>query len=178
MTSDQAVLHVTDHAIEALRLFYPRADILTELRAAVEAPPVAARGLLGRLSPTKPNGSRYLIHRERTGIFALDGRVVVTFLRFYSRLQWETASRLWPGGDEPTADVHWVRQLAGTPDPAAAQEHAATIDERRLEKAAAQRAAADQELAEKRAERRRRGVEQAAALLRRHGWTCTPPEGA
>lgn len=94
----------TDHAVEALGLFYPGAnghDVIREVRAGIEIEPQTAVALVGR-TRTRP-GNRYVLHRERTGLFALDSDgTVKTFLRFYALAQHKMACRLWPGGDPPT----------------------------------------------------------------------------
>lgn len=102
------MIGTSDHAIESLSLFYPRADgpmVLGEVARGVEVEAGVAARLVGRhhLVP----GSAYVLHRERTGLFVLAGDTVVTFLRFYSLHQHELAVLLWPGGDAPTCAARW-----------------------------------------------------------------------
>lgn len=120
-------MRVTHHATESYAIFYPQQrgvyDILREVELAVPIPAEAAPGLLGRRglrADVAP--SRYLLHRERTGLFviAAESDVVITFLRFYSRAQHDQARALWPGGDPVTCRATWATSPDPThaPDPA------------------------------------------------------------
>lgn len=99
-----AWIGATGHAIEALGLFYPGADgrdVIREVEAGIEIETGTAVALVGRSRCRA--GNRYVLHRERTGLFVVaEGGAVVTFLRFYAREQYALACRLWPGGDPPT----------------------------------------------------------------------------
>lgn len=102
----------SQHAVEALALFYPSADgrsVIDEVGRGVEVEPATAVAMVGR-SRHRP-GSTYVLHRERTGLFVIAvDRTVVTFLRFYALEQHQLAARLWPGGDPPTTvEPTWAR---------------------------------------------------------------------
>lgn len=157
---------VSRHALERYAEFYPAAeigDIEAEVTAALPIERAAATALAqgAGVRHARHDHATYLLHRERTGVFVVSAHgVVVTFLRFYGLAQHERAVELWPGGDPPTCEALWCRQLRR-----AADKRAASIEAATARKLAKQRA------------RQQRGLEQAAALLRRNGWTCTPPEG-
>lgn len=116
-------MRVTRHATESYAIFYPQrgvADILREVELAVPIPADVAPGLLGRRGLRADMvPSRYLLHRERTGLFVIapEADVVITFLRFYGREQHDTAARLWPGGDPVTCVATWA-VMAPEPEPA------------------------------------------------------------
>jgi hypothetical protein len=103
------VIRPTHNAIESLCLFYPRADEEAVLEEVAQGLPIdgeIAVRLVGRQRLVE--GSRYVLHRERTGLFVLrDPDVVITFLRFYAHSQHVLACTLWPGGDAPTCKARW-----------------------------------------------------------------------
>lgn len=119
------MLHVSHHAVESYRIFYPTADV-DVVKGAVAAGlvisnPIALK-MVGRRSPHKDMRGSYVLHVERTGIFVLsdveqpqdapliDLVTVITFLRFYAYNQYTLAKRLYPqGAAPPTADATWVR---------------------------------------------------------------------
>lgn len=103
----------TDHAVDRLGLFYPGADgktVIDEVGRGVLLEPETAAALVG--ARARP-GYRYVLHRERTGVFVLTAdRIVVTFLRFSTFQQHELARRLWPGGDPVSTDLPlWTRGM-------------------------------------------------------------------
>lgn len=155
-----AMMGASHHAVEALALFYPRvteAELLLEVTRGVRVEAGAAVKLVGRDHARK--GSDYVLHRERTGLFVLSGRTVVTFLRFYALAQHEIAVRLWGKGCEPTCTALWNKPV----EPVTREAHAQVVRAAIREKKAAGRKA--------------RGERQAAEFLRKRGWTCTPPNG-
>ena len=157
---------VSRHAVERYAEFYPAAeieDIEAEVADALPIERAAATALAqgAGMRRARNDHATYLLHRERTGVFVVSALgVVVTFLRFYGLQQHEAATKLWPGGPPPTCDTPWARHL-----------------EREREKRAARVEVSAARKAEKKRERQQRGLEQAAALLRRNGWTCVPPGG-
>lgn len=145
-------IRITDHAVDALQEFYPRATrgtVLTEVAAGVVVDPDIAKTMLGRKPPRRKD-TTFVLHRERTGLFAVCNATVVTFLRFYSLDQHRFACQHWPGGEPVTARSLWR---------AVAQPR--TVVPAELDAQEARRQAAD--IA-------------AAAHLRTRGWVCISPD--
>lgn len=97
----------TNHALDRYRIFYPTAsdeDLLQALSEGFEIDPQSAHAITGRNSRGLPlkKGTIYIMHKHRTGLFAVDkrNRVVVTFLRF-NQHQEEHVLRLWPVEPKP-----------------------------------------------------------------------------
>lgn len=109
-------MHTSHHAAERLALFYPDADGITVLREVALGVPIEPHtaNWLASGHPA-PADHRYVLHRERTGVFVIAAdNVVTTFLRFNGKQQHELACKLWPGGDPPTCVARWNRP---EPDP-------------------------------------------------------------
>lgn len=179
---------ISEHGMNAYAIFYPMADgkdLIRELDAGEAIERATGMALVGRTERDQNGDTRFLLHRERTGLFVISNGVLVTFLRFYSVEQYRTALRLWPTADPPTCAASWNRQDPDVMARSAEAEalNAARAKERRAKKKAkraqdpayvAMREAHALAKA-KAAERRERGIQQAAALLRRNGWTCVEP---
>lgn len=99
---------LSNNVHEQYQRFYPMAAH-NELVAAIEAAEPIDRNIAARLVGRNwaREGSDYLLHRERTGMFVVTCSVVVTFLRFYGFSQYELAVKLFGDGDYPTAEVGW-----------------------------------------------------------------------
>lgn len=102
------MIRPTHNAIESLCLFYPRADeelVLEEVAKGLPIEASVAVRLVGRQHARE--GSSYVLHRERTGLFALADGCVVTFLRFHALSQHELARTLYGDGEPPTCTARW-----------------------------------------------------------------------
>jgi hypothetical protein len=124
-TERPQIEQLSKHVHDSYRRFYPLAEHDDLVKAIESSEPIdtniAAR-LVGRRYAR--SDSAYLLHKERTGLFAIANGVVITFLRFYSYSQHQLAVTLFGAGTEPTADAGWVhlyRELA-TPEPPAPKE--------------------------------------------------------
>lgn len=127
----------THHALDRYRIFYPTAsdeDLLQALSEGFEIDPQSAHAITGRNSRGLPlkKGTTYIMHKHRTGLFAVDkrNRVVVTFLRF-NQHQEERVLSLWPVEPKPeptpviktTASTLDYRTFLPDPDPKATARH-------------------------------------------------------
>jgi hypothetical protein len=165
-----AMIGTTHHAVDALCLFYPRADeatVLAEVSRGLRIDPSIAVRLVGR-QHGRP-GATYVLHRERTGLFVVSGDgAVITFLRFYALTQHELACTLYGPGDPPTCTARWHLERLSRAEREAAE------DAERHARLAAERAQAK---AERQAQRMAEAEKGAAKFLRKRGWTVTPPQG-
>jgi hypothetical protein len=105
----------TEHAADRLAEFYHGAglmEVVAEVARGVEVDPVTAAAMVGRRAAR--TASRYVLHRERTGLFALTQYGTVrTFMRFYALEQHQMACLLYPDGDPVTTTrPSWARATA------------------------------------------------------------------
>jgi len=114
---------ITRSTMDAYAIFYPTADE-NDVRLVVEQGLVIenaiALKLVGRRSPHhRMSQGSYVLHPERTGLFVLSDlpdQAVVTFLLFYSWLQFRLACRLYSEniamltGSVPWVDQYWRRE--------------------------------------------------------------------
>lgn len=91
---------LTHHALDRYRIRYPDAsevETLWAVQDAIDISPDIALSLAGRSWQVgRGTTDTYRLHRDRSGIFVLDGRRVITFLRFYGHTQQDLARRLYP----------------------------------------------------------------------------------
>lgn len=126
---DHLIIH--PHAIEAYERFYPLDQILTDDQIEARVERAVLKGeiidrqvglqLVGRPYEKKgvTNPGYFVLHAQRTGLFVIQDAVVVTFLRFYSRMQHDQAVKMYgPGEPVDGRSVPWVNNPSSpSPDP-------------------------------------------------------------
>lgn len=101
---------LTHHAWTRYSDHYPaatEADVLREVEAAEEINRSVGDVLRGRFSTAKHDISVYRLHRQRTGMFLVDGPVVVTYFRFEIS-QHRQAVRMYGEGAPVDECVPWA----------------------------------------------------------------------
>lgn len=111
MSSPLPVSVVRQHARDRLAEYYPGASIQDALRASEPISMEIGLRLTGRAFSTKRDRTEYLLHPERTGLFAAVDGVVMTFLRFEVS-QYRLAVRLFGPGLPVSPSVPWAGHLA------------------------------------------------------------------
>lgn len=101
---------LTHHAWTRYSDHYPaatEADVLREVEAAEEINRSVGDVLRGRFAPAKHDTTVYRLHRQRTGMFLVDGPVVVTYFRFEIS-QHRQAVRMYGEGEPVDECVPWA----------------------------------------------------------------------
>ena len=91
----------TEHALDRYREFYPDSywpEMRRALGESTKADRRTVHPIIGRAGVRDSDSGEFLVHPDRTGVFVVRNRLVLTFIRFYGVKQRETARRLWGGG--------------------------------------------------------------------------------
>lgn len=135
---DRSIVHqvdrwsITRFAADAYAIFYPKSSqeqMALELQLAFPVERQIGRRMVGRGRDKPADSTQFFMHIERTGLFVCepdyqvgvpDALVVITFLRFVSRLQYDLARQLYPATEEhplpaPTCTSGWIKQVVPEP---------------------------------------------------------------
>ena len=118
---ESGTFHLTTHVQDSYRIFYMDAedeDIIQAVEDAEEIEPTIALRMVGRRNSHAEQSGKYRLHRQRTGIFVVaEDCTVITFLRFYSRIQYDLAIRLYGEGDPLTLEKNPYADPKPEPEP-------------------------------------------------------------